>query len=58
MSEGSKLAGEVAMTAGGQGLGEAIEPIATAQATLFLACEEARYITGVTLNVNAGNLIV
>ena len=35
-----------------------VEPIDTAQAALFLASDEARYITGVTLNVNAGNLIV
>lgn len=35
-----------------------VEPIDTAQAALFLASDEARFITGVTLNVNAGNLIV
>ena len=35
-----------------------VEPIDTAEAALFLASDAARYITGVTLNVNAGNLIV
>lgn len=35
-----------------------VEPIDTAEAALFLASEAARYVTGVTLNVNAGNLIV
>ena len=35
-----------------------VEPQDTAEAVLFLASNEARYITGVTLNVNAGNLIV
>ena len=35
-----------------------VEPIDTAQAALYLASDEARYVTGVTLNVNAGNLIV
>jgi 3-oxoacyl-[acyl-carrier protein] reductase len=35
-----------------------VEPIDTAEAVLFLASDAARYITGVTLNVNAGNLIV
>jgi 3-oxoacyl-[acyl-carrier protein] reductase len=35
-----------------------VEPVDTAEAVLFLASDAARYITGVTLNVNAGNLIV
>ena len=35
-----------------------VEPIDTAEAALFLASEAARYVTGVTLSVNAGNLIV
>ncbi|HEY0338250.1 MAG TPA: SDR family NAD(P)-dependent oxidoreductase [Burkholderiales bacterium] len=35
-----------------------IEVEDTAQAVLFLASNEARYITGVNLNVNAGTLIV
>lgn len=35
-----------------------VEPVDTAEAVLFLASAAARYITGVTLNVNAGNLIV
>ncbi len=35
-----------------------VEPIDTAEAALFLASDAARYITGITLNVNAGNLIV
>ncbi len=35
-----------------------VEPEDTAEAALFLASEAGRYITGVTLNVNAGNLIV
>ena len=35
-----------------------VEPIDTAEAALFLASDAARYITGVTLNVNAGNLVV
>ncbi len=34
-----------------------IDPIDCAKAALFLASEDARYITGVTLMVNAGNLI-
>jgi len=34
-----------------------VEPEDTAQAALYLASKEARYVTGVTLNVNAGNLI-
>lgn len=35
-----------------------VEPVDTAEAVLFLATDAARYITGITLNVNAGNLIV
>lgn len=35
-----------------------VEPQDTAEAALFLASDASRYITGVTLNVNAGNLIV
>jgi 3-oxoacyl-[acyl-carrier protein] reductase len=35
-----------------------VEPEDTAEAALFLASSAGRYITGVTLNVNAGNLIV
>jgi len=35
-----------------------VEPEDTAEAVLFLASNESRYITGVNLNVNAGNLIV
>ena len=35
-----------------------VEPVDTAEAALFLASGAARYITGITLNVNAGNLIV
>lgn len=34
-----------------------VEPQDTAEAALFLASQEARYITGVNLNVNAGNLM-
>jgi NAD(P)-dependent dehydrogenase (short-subunit alcohol dehydrogenase family) len=34
-----------------------VEPEDTAAAVLFLASPEARYITGVNLNVNAGNLM-
>ena len=34
-----------------------VEPEDSAAAVLFLASEEARYITGVNLNVNAGNLM-
>lgn len=34
-----------------------VEPVDTAQAVVFLASSEARYITGVNLNVNAGNLM-
>ena len=34
------------------------EPEDTAAAALFLASSDARYITGVNLNVNAGNIIV
>ncbi len=35
-----------------------VEPIDCAEAVLFLASDESRYITGVNLNVNAGTLIV
>jgi 3-oxoacyl-[acyl-carrier protein] reductase len=35
-----------------------VEPEDTAEAVLFLASNEARYITGINMNVNAGNLIV
>ena len=35
-----------------------VEPEDTAEAALFLASDAGRYITGVTLNVNAGNLIL
>ena len=35
-----------------------IEPKDCAEAALFLASDEARYITGITLMVNAGNLIL
>lgn len=34
-----------------------VEPVDAAAAVLFLASAEARYITGVNLNVNAGNLM-
>lgn len=34
-----------------------VEPQDTAEAALFLASTDARYITGVNLNVNAGNLM-
>lgn len=34
-----------------------VEPVDSAEAVLFLASAEARYITGVNLNVNAGNLM-
>ena len=34
-----------------------VEPQDSAEAALFLASPEARYITGVNLNVNAGNLM-
>ena len=34
-----------------------VAPEDTAEAALFLASAEARYITGVNLNVNAGNLM-
>jgi 3-oxoacyl-[acyl-carrier protein] reductase len=34
-----------------------VEPQDTAEAALFLASAEARFITGVNLNVNAGNLM-
>ena len=35
-----------------------VEPIDTAEAVLFLASDESRYITGVNLSVNAGTLII
>ena len=35
-----------------------VEPVDTAEAVLFLASDAARFITGITLSVNAGNLIV
>jgi len=35
-----------------------VEPVDTAEAALFLASDASRFITGVTLNVNAGNLIL
>lgn len=35
-----------------------VEPQDSAEAVLFLASNEARYITGVNLNVNAGNIII
>lgn len=35
-----------------------VEPRDCAEAVLFLASNEARYITGVNLNVNAGNIII
>jgi len=35
-----------------------IEPQDAAAAILFLASDEARYITGINMLVNAGNLIV
>jgi len=35
-----------------------VEPEDTAEAALFLASDAARYITGINMNVNAGNLIV
>jgi 3-oxoacyl-[acyl-carrier protein] reductase len=34
-----------------------VEPVDTAEAALFFASDAARYVTGVTLNVNAGNII-
>ncbi len=34
-----------------------VEPVDCAEAVLFLASDESRYITGVNLNVNAGTLI-
>jgi 3-oxoacyl-[acyl-carrier protein] reductase len=34
-----------------------VEPEDTAEAALYLASREARYVTGITLMVNAGNLI-
>ncbi|HSQ04119.1 MAG TPA: SDR family NAD(P)-dependent oxidoreductase, partial [Burkholderiales bacterium] len=35
-----------------------VEPEDTAEAALFLASDSARYMTGTTLNVSAGNIIV
>jgi NAD(P)-dependent dehydrogenase (short-subunit alcohol dehydrogenase family) len=34
-----------------------VEPEDSAEAAIFLASLEARYITGVNLNVNAGNIM-
>lgn len=34
-----------------------VEPQDCAEAVLFLASNEARYITGINMNVNAGNLM-
>ena len=39
-------------------LGHLVEPQDCAAAVLFLASEEARYITGINLNVNAGILMI
>lgn len=39
-------------------LGHLVEPQDCAEAILFLASEEARYITGINLNVNAGILMI
>ncbi|MFC2051729.1 SDR family NAD(P)-dependent oxidoreductase [Chloroflexota bacterium] len=39
-------------------LGHLVEPQDCAEAVLFLASEEARYITGINLNVNAGILMI
>jgi 3-oxoacyl-[acyl-carrier protein] reductase len=38
-------------------MGHLVEPQDCAEAVLFLASEESRYITGVNLNVNAGTLM-
>ena len=35
-----------------------VETEDSAAAALYLASDEARYVTGVNLNVNAGNIIV
>jgi NAD(P)-dependent dehydrogenase (short-subunit alcohol dehydrogenase family) len=35
-----------------------VAPVDRGDAVLFRASADARYITGVSLNVNAGNLIV
>jgi enoyl-[acyl-carrier-protein] reductase (NADH) len=35
-----------------------VEPEDTAEAALFLASDAACHITGINMNVNAGNLIV
>ena len=34
-----------------------IEPVDCAKAAVFLSSDDARYITGITMMVNAGNLI-
>ncbi|MFC1976802.1 SDR family NAD(P)-dependent oxidoreductase, partial [Chloroflexota bacterium] len=39
-------------------LGHLVEPRDCAEAVLFLASEEARSITGINLNVNAGMLMI
>ena len=39
-------------------LGHLVEPQDCAGAVLFLASEEARHITGINLNVNAGILMI
>lgn len=39
-------------------LGAVIETLDTAEAVVFLASHEARYVTGVNLNVNAGAMIL
>jgi len=36
-------------------MGQLVEPQDTAEAVLFLVSPESRYITGVNLDVNAGN---
>ena len=35
-----------------------IEPMDVSNAILFLASDEARYVTGITLPVDAGNLVM
>jgi 3-oxoacyl-[acyl-carrier protein] reductase len=39
-------------------MGVLVEPIDCAEAVLFFASDESRYVTGVNLSVNAGTLIV